>query len=86
MEYLLEQAPRLCISLEPLVELYNEEDQLDRLAIQFHKKRGYLENYLTSLQELELEHRLKITRIHRMHFGAFYDESYTFVVWEPTSA
>ena len=86
LEYLLEQAPRLCISLEPLVELYNEEDQLDRLAIQFHKKRGYLENYLTSLQELELEQRLKITRIHRMHFGAFYDESYTLVVWELTSA
>lgn len=53
LQFLLARSPALCISLEPTIELYDENHLLDHLAIRFHRKRGYTENYLTRLRELE---------------------------------
>ncbi|RKI40080.1 hypothetical protein D7V86_18630 [bacterium D16-51] len=38
LEYLLVQKPEICIHLEPIVELYEEDNIIDWCAKQFHKK------------------------------------------------
>jgi len=48
--------------MEPLVELYNHDILFDYLGMKFHKKRGYLGNFLTSLKKMESENKIKIIR------------------------
>ena len=67
--------------LEPIVELYDENDLLDYLAKKFHQKRHYLSGLLPYLKELEAEGRIVIDKVQRMHFGNFNHEGYTVLVW-----
>lgn len=84
ISYWLEQAPAICVHIEPVLELYDPDHLLDYLAIQYHRKRGYLENFLTTLRQLEQEGRADILRVHRCGFGDFFNEGYSIVVWRPT--
>ncbi len=83
LDYLLRQAPTLCISVEPLLELYEEGNLLDYLAIKYHQRRGYLKHYLTALMQLEQENKVEILCVQRSYFGGFFNESYSVVVWKP---
>jgi len=69
--------------MEPIEDLYDEENLLDYLALKYHRKRGYLSGYLPRLRMLEAEGKLKIMEVRRMHFGSIYQEGYSFVVWRP---
>ena len=83
LEYLLSQKPAVCIHVEPVVELYEDDNLLDYLAIRYHRQRGYLDNYLSALRELEAKQRIEILLTRRTYFGGFYNESYSIVVWKP---
>jgi hypothetical protein len=69
--------------MEPLVELYDEQRLVDYLAIKFHRKRGYLEGFLTSLRKLQAEGRIEILEQRRFYFGSIYHEGYSYVAWRP---
>ena len=84
LAFLLRQRPGLCISLEPTVELYDENNLVDYLAIKFHRKRGYTENYLPSLRELEAQGKIEILKVKRLFMGSLFMEGYTYMVWKPT--
>lgn len=73
-----QQKPRICIHIEPIIELYNS-DELDMLAIKYHRSRNYLEGFLTYL----LNSDNKIVEIKRSYFGSLYHEGYSVVVWQP---
>lgn len=83
LDYLLRQKPKICISVEPLVELYDPSNLMDYLAIKYHRKRAYLENYLTALRRLEEKKRVKIIAVQRPFISGFFNESYSVVVWKP---
>lgn len=84
LNYLLYFAcPSICVHLEPIVELYDENDPFDQLAIQYHRARGYLEGYLPVLQKLERDGLVEILALHRIPFGSFYHEAYTYIIWRP---
>jgi hypothetical protein len=83
LQFLLRQSPALCINMEPICELYDEDNLLDHLAIRYHKQRGYLEGYLSRLRQLESQGRLTILKAQRVFFGNVYHEGYSFVVWKP---
>ena len=83
LEYLLRQRPKLCIHVEPTVELYDENKLFDYLAMKFHRKRGYTEKFLPRLQELESQGKVKIHKIKRLFFGSLFMEGYMYFVWEP---
>lgn len=72
LEFLLKRSPSLCVNIEPTIELYDESNLVDYLAIKFHKKRGYTENYLTRLKELESQGKVKIIKVKRLYFGSLY--------------
>lgn len=84
LDFVLEKSPKLCINMEPICELYNEENLIDHLAIKFHKQREYLDGYLSYLRKLESENKLIIRQVKRLNFGSLYHEGYSLIVWEPT--
>lgn len=83
IQYLLHQKPGICIHVEPTVELYDENNLFDYLAIQFHRKRGYTERLLPRLQQLQAEGKTKILGVNRLNFGSLFMEGYTYIIWQP---
>jgi SAM-dependent methyltransferase len=83
LQFILSRSPGLCIHMEPLCELYDGENLVDYLAIEYHQNRGYLDGYLTRLQELETQQKIEILQTKRLYFGSLYHEGYSFIVWKP---
>lgn len=83
LEFLLKRSPALCINVEPTLELYDENNFIDYLAIKFHNRRGYTRNYLSRLRELENEGKIEILKTKRLFFGSLYMEGYSYMVWRP---
>jgi SAM-dependent methyltransferase len=83
VEFLLTKKPAVCVNMEPLVELYDAKNPVDALAIRFHRKRGYLEGFLTGLRSLAGEGRVEILEERRFYFGSIYHEGYSYVAWRP---
>ncbi|OGZ25817.1 MAG: hypothetical protein A2W71_00465 [Candidatus Nealsonbacteria bacterium RIFCSPLOWO2_02_39_8] len=82
LSYLVGKSPLICAHMEPLVELYNHDILIDYLGMKFHKKRGYLGNFLTSLKKMESENKIKIIKIKKTTMGNLFHDGYCFVVWE----
>jgi hypothetical protein len=83
LQYLLHNRPELCVHVEPTVELYEENNLVDYLAIQFHKKRGYTQGFLPRLQELEKTGKIEILKVKRLFFGSLFMEGYNLIIWRP---
>lgn len=83
LNFILNKSPLLVINSEPLVELYDPKELLDYLAIKYHRKRGYLNNYLTRLKQLEAEGKIQILKMIRIYFGSLFHEGYSLVIWKP---
>jgi SAM-dependent methyltransferase len=85
IQFLLKQSPTVCVNMEPLCELYNENSLVDYLAIRYHKQRNYLDGYLSRLRQLEAEGKIEIQKTQRPFFGNMYHEGYSFVIWRPVA-
>jgi len=83
LDFIFESNPDIVVNVEPIIELYDDNQLLDYLAIRYHKKRGYLENYLTTLEELEKEGKAEMIYVRKINFGGFLNESFSIVVWKP---
>ncbi|MBF0227309.1 MAG: class I SAM-dependent methyltransferase [Desulfobacterales bacterium] len=83
LKFLLEKKPKLVIHIEPTVELYDENNLSDYLAIKFHKKRGYTTNYLPQLRELDSLKKLNLIKVKRLFFGSLFMEGYMLFIWQP---
>ncbi len=81
--YLLSNKPKLCIHVEPIAELLDENNLLDYLSIKYFKKRNYLDGFLTYLRQLESKGDIKILQAQRTYIGSFFIEGYSVVVWIP---
>jgi SAM-dependent methyltransferase len=83
LDLLLTEKPKLVLHLEPLVELYDEENLFDQFAATFHRQRNYLDGYLTRLRELATQGRVEIIEERRFQFGSTWHEAYSLLVWQP---
>jgi len=86
IQFLLARSPAICVTMEPLYELYEAAHLVDFLAMKYHEQRGYLRGYLPRLRQLESQGRLEILRAQRVCFGNLYHEGYSYVVWRPVAA
>ena len=75
--------PRICVHVEPILELYDETDLFDYLAAEYHRARDYLSGWLPAIRELERQGKAEIIRLERNKFGNRYHEAYTILVWKP---
>lgn len=82
INYILKNKPKVCIHLETLYEIYNQDNLLDFLAARYLEQRKYLIGFLPFLKDLERKKRIKIIEIRRT-FGSLYHEGYTYIVWKP---
>ena len=83
MDKLIASKPKQCVHIEPIIELYDENNHYDKLAIEYHKKRNYLSGWLAALRQKEKDGKIKITEVRRLYFGDTYHEAYSVIVWSP---
>lgn len=83
INFVLQRKPQICVHMEPLLDLYDEDNLVDYLAIRYHKKREYLSGLLPYLKNLALSGKIEILETRRMLFGSLYHEGYSFVAWRP---
>lgn len=82
VNHFLTSRPRRVVHLEPILELYEPTNLYDHLAVEYSKRRGYLDGYLTTLQQFETEGRLEIIKAVRPAIGGVIHEA-SIIVWEP---
>ena len=82
VDYLISQRPSLCLHIEPILELYDEDNLVDYTAMSFHKKRGYTEGFLPYLKKLESESKIEVIRVRRLKFGSPSMEGWNYIVWK----
>ena len=83
LKFLLKKSPDLVVNIEPIIELYDENNLIDYLGIKFQKKRNYLDGYLSSLYKLKDEGKIEIIKVKRVPFGSVYLDPYSYVIWKP---
>jgi len=82
INFLIKNKIKICINVECMNELYNDKKYYsDKLAKIYHLKRGYLNNYLLYLKDLEKKSLIKIIKLQKQKLGSFYHEPYNFVIW-----
>src|SRR3989344_6400003 len=81
INYLLKNKPKICIHIEPISELLDENNLVDYLSQFYFKKRNYLNGFLSKLQELEKKGKIKIHRAQRTFIGSLYIEGYSVIIW-----
>lgn len=82
IDHFLTARPRRVVHLEPILEFYEPTNVYDHLAIEYSRRRGYLDGYLTRLRQLEAEGRLEIVKAVRPAIGGVIHEA-SLIVWEP---
>lgn len=75
LDFLVAEKPDVCIHIEPIEEFY-EDTLLDHLALQYHRKRGYLSGFMNAIPG-------KILQAYRTYVGGLMHEAYSVVVWKP---
>lgn len=83
LNYLLEKKPKICIHIEPIAELLNEDKLLDYLSVEYFRTREYLSGFLIKLKELEKKGKIKIHEAKRSYIGSLFIEGYSIIVWSP---
>lgn len=83
VDYLIENKPALCIHVEPIAELLDQNILLDFLSVEYFKKRNYLSGFLSGLRNLEAAGKLKILNEQRTYIGSLFIEGYSVVIWKP---
>jgi hypothetical protein len=83
LSYILKAAPSICVNIEPICEWYDESNLVDYLAIMFHRRRGYWENFPKRLKELEKGGKVEILKSKRSYFGSLFIEAYSQIIWRP---
>lgn len=83
LQYALQKKPSVFIHVDSLIELYDEHNLPDYLAIIFDRQRNYLDGYLTHLRELEQAGKIEIIKTQRMFFGSLFHDGYSFIIWRP---
>jgi SAM-dependent methyltransferase len=82
-DFVLKRSPSLCVHVEPVIDLYDEDNLIDFLAASFHRKRGYTANLLGLLKDLESRGKIELLKVKRSFFGSLFMEGYTCLVWRP---
>ena len=83
IQFILQKSPQICLNMEPIYEVYDQDNLVDYMAAKYHSLRKYLSGYLPRLQELEQQGKIEILHTQRICFGSLYHEGYSFVVWRP---
>ena len=82
LEFIMNKKPNLFLHSEPICELYDNDHDIDRLFIEYHNKRCYLDKYYTFLKDLESQNKIEIVNSRRIYVGNIVQEGYSIIVWK----
>jgi hypothetical protein len=85
IDWLRAQSPALCMHIEPIGEVLDQNNLLDYLSIRYFEKRNYLSGFVTFLRQLERDRLINIHLIQRTGIGSLFIDGYSVVVWSPRS-
>jgi len=80
LNYLLELAPSLIVHLETAYELYRDDHVADVFSKKYIEKRGWLQGYFASLNELAADGEIELLKQTKT-IGSFHHEGYTMTIW-----
>lgn len=83
LQYFLANRPGLVIHHEPILEMYREDSLFDYLAILYHKRRNYLNGYLTELRNLAGQGKVEIIFERCQAYGDLFNDGSGIVIWRP---
>ncbi len=83
IEFARVKQPDICIHVEPVVELYDDNNLVDHLAIKFHRCRNYLTNFLPNLMELQKSGKIEMISVKRVYFGSLFHDGWSLIIWKP---
>ena len=81
LDFIIAKRPKLCVHLEPIEEFYDENNLVDYLSIEFHRKRHYLKGFYTELKALEEKGIIEILEQRRLYYGDCNHEASSLIVW-----
>jgi len=81
INFILKEKPQIVINVEPIVELLDSKNGFDNVMNLYCEKRKYLTGYLTELEKLEKQKKIKIIMKKRtMVSGTFIENSV--LIWK----
>ncbi len=83
IQFVLNKKPSICVHLEPIDELLEQTNLIDRLSTLYFRKRNYLSGFLPRLHQLQDEGKIKIVKEQRTYTGSFFIEGHSLIVWYP---
>lgn len=83
IDFLFSCSPKIIVHIEPIFEFYENPttNLVEYLGAQFHKKRKYLDGYLTSINKLVLREKAEIIYLKKFPFGGNYHDGWSILVW-----
>lgn len=82
ISFLMEKKPEICVHMEPIDELLNDQNLIDNLSIKYFRKRNYLHKFLPHLENLEKEGKIEIIKKQRIFSGSYFIEGHSLIVWK----
>jgi len=82
VDFLISKETGICINVETIYEMYDQDSLFDLVAAKYLEKRNYLQGFYGHLKKMESKNKVRILEARRT-FGSFYHDGYSYIVWQP---
>jgi hypothetical protein len=82
VNYWVDQKPKICINFENDNSIFDDSKLLDKISIEYAKKRNYLDGFYDYLKELESKKIIEIIYVKRLYFGNMFHEGCPVFIWK----
>ena len=83
VSYWIRSKPKLIINIEPISELYDSNSLIDHLGLLYHRKRKYLNGFLTFLKNLHDSKLINSLKVKKGCVGGRYMNGWNIIIWKP---
>ena len=82
VDFLISKEIGICVNIETIYEMYDQDSLFDLVAAKYLEKRNYLRGFYGHLKKMESKNKVRILEVRRT-FGSFYHDGYSYIVWQP---
>ena len=82
VDFLISKEIGICVNIETIYEMYDQDSLFDFVAAKYLEKRNYLRGFYGHLKKMESKNKVRILEVRRT-FGSFYHDGYSYIVWQP---
>ena len=75
--------PKVIINVEPIAELYDSNSLIDHLGLLYHRKRKYLNGFLSFLINLHDSKLINSLEFKKGCVGGRYMNGWNIIIWKP---